>query len=432
MAISSKTRKTVASIVTVGYFGILVLGFQNCAPQSFSAAQDQATFASSPVFASGPTAHTNPPTPWNFNNGPGHGGNNGGGSGGGNILPNVSSTSMPIEFLCSNKYSKSDGGNLASAAAAGTGLFVQLVPANSGSSTPACSFTDANLANAIFQNKTFPFSIIDQNCPNLAAGSYSINVMVSSTTQPLDGSPNVIPIVEKSITNGSSSYSMPQNQVMWLVADYNPQESSYPDPISGNGFLKLTSQSQCDKSASPLVIRIARRGQKPEILALTSPAQGIMFDILGANAAPTPYTDNQISWFTNQPEFFLLSLPDANGNIQSVDQLFGNNTKGPDGEFAANGFLALKKYDSNGDGVIDAKDPVFHQLRLWQDANHDGIAQASELVTPQIMGVTSIGLNYDLRFSETDVYGNQIKFKSIVKVEGEPDQIMFDLWFITK
>ena len=32
--------------------------------------------------------------------------------------------------------------------------------------------------------------------------------------------------------------------------------------------------------------------------------------------------------------------------------------------------------DSNGDGVIDAHDTVFNQLRVWIDANHDGVTDA--------------------------------------------------------
>lgn len=195
--------------------------------------------------------------------------------------------------------------------------------------------------------------------------------------------------------------------------------------------MKLT-DGQCEDSQSPLVIRIVPRGQAPERLVLTSPAQGVLFDILGANAAPTPYTPIKISWLQNEPQFYFVTLPDANGKINGVDQLFGNNTKGPDGNFADNGFLALAKHDANGDGAIDARDPVFSQLRLWNDTNGDGISQPIELYTLTAMGVVSIGLAYDARYLETDIYGNQIKFKSIVKTASGRNQIMFDLWFYIK
>ena len=32
-----------------------------------------------------------------------------------------------------------------------------------------------------------------------------------------------------------------------------------------------------------------------------------------------------------------------------------------------------------GDGVIDSKDTIFNQLKVWQDLNQDGISQAGEL-----------------------------------------------------
>ena len=58
-----------------------------------------------------------------------------------------------------------------------------------------------------------------------------------------------------------------------------------------------------------------------------------------------------------------------NGLIDDGSELFGNNYTLKDGSKAANGFEALKEFDSNGDGVVDARDDRWGELQLWQDRN---------------------------------------------------------------
>ena len=84
----------------------------------------------------------------------------------------------------------------------------------------------------------------------------------------------------------------------------------------------------------------------------------------------------------------------ANGAIDSGRELFGSETLLPNGMKAINGFEALKAFDANGDGVIDANDPVFAQLRVWVDANTDARTGEGELLTLEQAGVRSINLTY--------------------------------------
>ncbi len=54
---------------------------------------------------------------------------------------------------------------------------------------------------------------------------------------------------------------------------------------------------------------------------------------------------------------------------------------------------ALASLDSNDDGLIDASDASFANLAVWQDINHDGVSQASELASLADHGIASIDLH---------------------------------------
>ncbi|MDP3700640.1 MAG: hypothetical protein Q8R72_07015, partial [Hylemonella sp.] len=91
----------------------------------------------------------------------------------------------------------------------------------------------------------------------------------------------------------------------------------------------------------------------------------------------------------------------GNGTIDSGRELFGDNTlltSGPNaGQTAANGFEALADLDRDANGVADGKfdsnDVAYAGVKLWKDANQDGISQADELYTFDQLGVASINLS---------------------------------------
>jgi hypothetical protein len=76
----------------------------------------------------------------------------------------------------------------------------------------------------------------------------------------------------------------------------------------------------------------------------------------------------------------------GNGKIDGINEVFGTPT--------VNGFEELRRIaDSNYDGVIDRRDELYNQLKVWQDANQDGISQTNELKTLSEAGVKNIELN---------------------------------------
>lgn len=80
----------------------------------------------------------------------------------------------------------------------------------------------------------------------------------------------------------------------------------------------------------------------------------------------------------------------ADGSLRDKDQYafteFGGKT---DLEGLAVGF------DSNNDGVFDAKDADFAQFGVWQDANLSGQMDPGEFLSLESLGITAISLSSD-------------------------------------
>jgi len=87
----------------------------------------------------------------------------------------------------------------------------------------------------------------------------------------------------------------------------------------------------------------------------------------------------------------------------------------------------------NGDGVIDQRDSVFSQLRVWVDRNHNGFSEPGELLTMQQAGVQSISRHWEVA-SWTDAYGNQFRYRGKITFSGgKPagDQYAYDVFLIS-
>lgn len=174
--------------------------------------------------------------------------------------------------------------------------------------------------------------------------------------------------------------------------------------------LKCCTLTEGGECVSPIIIDTEGDG-----FAMTDVAGGVNFDI---NADGTA---ERLSWTAvGSDDMWLVLDDDGNGQIDNGTEVFGNFTNQPpppSGE-ERNGFLALAVFDrpengGNGDGFITQQDRVFRPLRLWQDVNHNGISEASELFTLPQVDLITIELSYK-RSTRVDQHGNLFKYRARV------------------
>jgi trimeric autotransporter adhesin len=166
----------------------------------------------------------------------------------------------------------------------------------------------------------------------------------------------------------------------------------------------------CCASDTPIVIDVLGNG-----FDLTNAQNGVNFD-LNMDGVP-----ERLGWTRQSSDDAWLVL-DRNGNaiIDNGAELFGNRTPQTKVEGrSGNGFLALAELDKpssggNGDGFITQQDAAFSALRLWQDTNHNGVSELSELFGLKQAGLTKLELDYKPS-KQFDEQGNFFRFRAKVK-----------------
>jgi hypothetical protein len=97
----------------------------------------------------------------------------------------------------------------------------------------------------------------------------------------------------------------------------------------------------------------------------------------------------------------------------------------PDAKTSLAGLVA---FDSNGDGVINASDARFSQLRLWRNTTQDGVSSAGQLTSLADAGITSISLKAHNSAHDTGNLGeNQILAQATVTYANGSTATLYDI-----
>lgn len=159
----------------------------------------------------------------------------------------------------------------------------------------------------------------------------------------------------------------------------------------------------------PLVLDLGDEG-----FNLSSAEDGVWFDLAG-DGSPVQ------TGFIRGSTALLYMDTNGNGTADDISELFGDHGG------HADGWANLAQHDDNGDGVIDAQDAVYSRLRVWQDADGDGVCAAGETQSLADAGVASINLRHGTG-ARMDAGGNVIANEgTFTRTNGSSGRIA-DAW----
>ena len=163
-----------------------------------------------------------------------------------------------------------------------------------------------------------------------------------------------------------------------------------------------------DSARAVLLIPLDLSGDVP----LTAPQDGVEFDI------DADGRQERVAWTrASSSVAFVFWDKTGDGVVKNGGQLVGGSTT-PE---AWNGFMALGLLARDAGGAIKPGHPMFSQLFLWVDRNHNGRSDSTEI---QAVGAVfqQIGLGYfkPKRVAGPDANGNVFRWEGWLQRVGVP------------
>lgn len=158
---------------------------------------------------------------------------------------------------------------------------------------------------------------------------------------------------------------------------------SLRNAVTLNGLSAMTTRNTY---VDPLLLDLGGEGVR-----MTDLSDAVLFDTDHSGTLKrSAWTDRKTG---------ILVIDDGSGQVKDVSQMFSEYYKGKAGVNGVagearfkDGFAALASEDGNGDGIVDARDPIWNQLRVWVDASHDARVDSGELKTLTELGITQINV----------------------------------------
>ena len=141
--------------------------------------------------------------------------------------------------------------------------------------------------------------------------------------------------------------------------------------------------------------------------------KGVKFDLLNTGNAVN------VGWISSGDGLLAVDN-NGNGKIDNRSELFGGGV--------GDGFAKLASFDSNHDGVVDAKDADFGKLKVWQDKNTNGTTDKNELFSLSDVGLASLKVAHQSKF-ELDAQHNVLGERGSATTDAGKSIDMVDVYF---